>query len=233
MKRIFTYVIIGSLCFACSNEPKKNMTVNGTIKGIKKGKLYLQKMIDTALVNVDSVSLFDANTFELKDYVESPVIYYLTFDGNTTDKSILFFGEPTTITITDELEKFGFAPKISGSKNQEVFENYQKVIKKFIDERLDLIKQEFDASKDENQTLVDEIRTKIEKLERRRILYTTNFALSNADFEVAPFIALTDLYDVNIQLLDTINNKLSSKVKQSIYGKRLENYLTKIKKSEK
>ncbi|NJN50218.1 MAG: hypothetical protein HC798_03350 [Polaribacter sp.] len=92
-------------------------------------------------------------------------------------------------------------------------------MKKFIDERLDLIKQEFDASKDENQTLVDEIRAKIEKLEKRRILYSTNFAISNRDYEVAPFIALTDLYDVNLTLLDTINKSLSEKIKQSDYGK--------------
>ncbi|NJN50217.1 MAG: DUF4369 domain-containing protein [Polaribacter sp.] len=121
MKHIFSYVLIGALVFACSNEPKKNMTVTGTIKGLKKGKLYLQKMNDTTLINVDSISLFDSNTFTLSDFVTSPVLYNLTFDGNSYNKSILFFGEAANITINDDLEKFGVDPKISGSKNQEDF----------------------------------------------------------------------------------------------------------------
>ena len=69
------------------------MIVQGQIKGLKKGTLYLQKMKDTLLVSVDSVALLGKDTFTLTDNVDSPVLYYLTFDGNTTDKRILFFGE--------------------------------------------------------------------------------------------------------------------------------------------
>ena len=67
---------------------------------------------------------------------------------------------------------------------------------------------------------------------KRKYLYTTNFAVQNAKYEVAPFLALTELYDANIHLLDTINNSLSKKVKASKYGKQLDNYITKIKETE-
>jgi hypothetical protein len=43
---------------------------------------------------------------------------------------------------------------------------------------------------------------------------------------------LTELYDANIQLLDTINKSLSEKVKNSTYGKRLNTYITEIKDKE-
>ena len=46
-------------------------------------------------------------------------------------------------------------------------------------------------------------------------LYTTNFAITNGKYEVAPYIALTDLVDANLSLLDTINKSLSPEVKQS------------------
>ena len=48
----------------------------------------------------------------------------------------------------------------------------------------------------------------------------------------APYIALSELFDANIQLLDTINNSLTDKVKSSDYGKRLQKFITKIKTSE-
>ena len=79
------------------------MIVTGQIKGLKKGKLYLQKMKDTLLVTVDSIALIGTESFELKDFVDSPVLYYLTFDANNAEKSILFFGEKGTITINDNV----------------------------------------------------------------------------------------------------------------------------------
>ena len=71
-----------------------------------------------------------------------------------------------------------------------------------------------------------------QKLTRRRILFAANFALSNADTEAAAYIGLTELYNANIKLLDTLNKSLSEKVKQSSYGKRFDDYVSEIKKSE-
>jgi hypothetical protein len=112
MKKIITIFIASFTIFACSKK-EGNMIVEGQIKGLKKGTLYLQKMKDTSLVSVDSVKLLGTDTFRLSDQVDSPVMYYLTFDGNTTDKRILFFGEEGVITIKDHVEKFGINPNFS------------------------------------------------------------------------------------------------------------------------
>src|SRR5690554_6014122 len=108
MKKIAAFAFIIVLTLACSSPKKEgNMLVNGQIKGLKKGTLYLQKMQDTVLVSVDSVALVGKDMFTLSDNVTSPEMYYLTFDGNTTNKYILFFGEKGTITINDNIDKFG------------------------------------------------------------------------------------------------------------------------------
>ena len=67
---------------------------------------------------------------------------------------------------------------------------------------------------------------------RRKYLYTTNFAVNNGNSEAAAYIALTELYDANIKLLDTVNSSLSTVVKKSIYGKRLDAYISGIKARE-
>lgn len=233
MKLFFQLSIVGLLLASCSKEAPKNMFVSGEISGLKKGKLYLQKMKDTVLVSVDSVTLLGNSKFELSDRVDSPVLYYLTFDGNTTDKRILFFGEEGNITINDKVEQFGLNPKISGSLNQEKLEKFQLVNQKFNGERLDLIKEELEAKQKEDKTALEEVQKKYQRLQRRRVLYVTNYALSNSNSEVAPYLGLTEMYNANIKLLDTVYNSLSEQVKGSDYGKRFKDYISEIKSSEK
>lgn len=208
------------------------MIVKGQIKGLKKGTLYLQKMKDTALVTVDSVSLLGKDTFLLTDNVTSPVMYYLTFNGNTNDKRLLFFGEKGEITINDKLEEFGFKPEITGSKNQEVLNKFQKVENRFTNQNLELIKKEIEAKQQKDTLALNQVETDYKKMTRRKLLFATNFAIGNRDTEAAPYIALTKLYDANIQLLDTVNNSLTDRVKKSIYGKRLQEFIDKIKVAE-
>lgn len=232
MKKIIAIVALSILVIACNSKKEGNMTVQGTIKGLKKGTLYLQKMQDTILVSVDSIALLGNEKFTLTDNVDSPVLYYLTFDGNTTNKRILFFGEKGTITINDKVEKFGFNPEISGSKNQEILDQYTKIRKRFQNERLEFIKKDFDAKKANDQALVIQLEKDYKRLTRRKVLFTTNFAITNANNVVAPYIALTEMYDASLKMLDTVNNSLSDKVKKSDYGKRLQEYVDNIKAKE-
>ena len=232
MKKIIVVLVVSILMIACSSKKDGNMIVEGTIKGLKKGTLYLQKMNDTAIISIDSVNVLGDGNFRLTDNVESPVMYYLTYDGNASDKRILFFGDKGTITINDNMSTFGFSPEITGSPNQLVLDKFLKIINQFKNQRLEFIKKEFDAEKSKNTDLIENLQKDYNSMIRRKYLFTTNFALSNADSEAAAYIALTELYDANIKLLDTINKKLSKEVKNSIYGKRLDTYISKIKSKE-
>lgn len=232
MKKIIALFAIALVAFACSSKKEGNMVVKGQIKGLKKGTLYLQKMKDTLLVSVDSMALLGDDKFMLTDNVESPVIYYLTFDGNTTDKHIMFFGEEGEITINDKIEEFGFKPEIKGSKNQEVMDKYRKITQRFMEQRLDFVKKEVEARQAQDEVQLEQVEADYKKMIRRRFLFSTNFAIANADSEAAPYIALSELYDANIQLLDTINNSLTDKVKNSEYGKRLQKFVDDIKAKE-
>jgi len=232
MKKIIVVLVVSILMIACSSKKDGNMVVEGTIKGLKKGTLYLQKMNDTAIISIDSVNVLGDGNFRLTDNIESPIMYYLTYDGNANDKRILFFGGKGTITINDNMSTFGFSPEITGSPNQLVLDKFLKINNQFKNQRLEFIKKEFDARQSKNTDLIENLEEDYNRMIRRKYLYTTNFALSNSNSEAAAYIALTELYDANIKLLDTINKKLSKEVKNSIYGKRLDTYISKIKSKE-
>ncbi|WP_347174806.1 DUF4369 domain-containing protein [Polaribacter uvawellassae] len=221
------------LIASCSSKKEGNMIVNGQIKGLKKGTLYLQKIEkDTILKTIDSVSVLGSDHFTLTANVEEPEMYYLTFDGNTTNKYITFFADKGTINITDDVSKFGLNPVITGSKNQDILNNYTKISRRFNDQNLDLIQRKFYAQRSNNKDSVAIITKEYETLLRRRYMVTVNFALNNKDNHVAPYLALTELVNANVKWLDTINKSLSDEVKNSIYGKKLEKFVADIKKSE-
>jgi hypothetical protein len=232
MKKIIGVLVLSILMIACSSKKEGNMIVEGTIKGLKKGTLYLQKMNDTAIFTVDSIAVYGDGNFKLSDNVDSPVMYYLTFNGNSADKRILFFGSEGRITINDNMKTFGFNPEIIGSKNQLVLDSYMKINNQFKNQRLEFIKKEFDAVKSQDEDLIQKVKSDFDKMIRRKYLYTANFALNNGDSEAAAYIALTELYDANTKILDTVHSALSIQVKKSVYGKRLDDYINKIKKRE-
>lgn len=232
MKKLLSYLTVAILLFSCSNNKKGNMLVNGTIEGLKKGTVYLQKYKDTLLISVDSVKLDGKSNFTLTDEIESPEIYIIALD-KIADEKISFFGEKGTITVNSKLSKLSTSAKIEGSKNQEIFDEHLKMVKQFNGKQLDLFKEKFDAQKNNDSEQYAKIEKEEESIIKRKFLYTTNFAVKNANYEVAPYIALTELYNANIKLLDTINNSLSKEVKASKYGKQLQNFISKIKETEK
>ena len=231
MKKI---LVIGLLLLivACSKEKELGkMVVQGKIKGIKKGTLYLKKMRDTLIVSVDSIRLFGKDSFTLSDNITSPEMYFLSLDQNQSTLS--FFGEEGIITINDQVEKFGVSPVIEGSINQKILESYKEVAKKFQGKQLDLLAANMQAQKDRDLETSQSLRKKAEKQNLKKYIYTINFALNNVDTEAAAYITLTELVNANVKYLDSINNSLTEKVQQSYYGKKLADFVSTIKETEK
>ena len=231
MKKILVIGLL-FLIVACSKEKELgNMVVQGKIKGIKKGTLYLKKMRDTLIVSVDSIRLFGKDSFTLTDNITSPEMYFLTLDQNQSTLS--FFGEEGNITVNDQIEKFGISPRIEGSNNQKILEKYKEVANKFQDKQLDLLAANMQAQIDSDIETSQSLRKQAEKQNLKKYIYTINFALNNADTEAAAYIALTELVNANVKYLDSINNSLTEKVQQSLYGKKLAEFVATIKETEK
>ena len=231
-KTIIAFVTLLLLSSCNKNESKTNLHLTGNIKGLKKGTLYIQRVVDTSLVAIDTLVIDGNSKFETDLNLESAEMLYLFLDrgvSNSMDNNILFFAEPGTINIDTNLDSFIGSAKITGSKNQDVYQEYQKINSQFRDKNLDMIQQKFNAIKSNNLKAVDSLNASQESNTRRKYLFATNFALNNRAYEVAPYIALSDIYDINLKYLDTIQKAMSPKVAKSLYGKKLTEYVAKIK----
>ena len=234
-KSIIAFAVLAILASCSKKESTDSLHITGNIKGLKNGTLYIQRIVDTSLVAIDSVKIDGSSTFERDIKLESPEMLYLFLDrgvSNSMDNNILFFAEPGNINIETNLDNFIYGAKITGSKNQELYEEYKKINSRFNDENLNMVAAKFKAIKSQDQKAIDSIDAKQQSNIKRKYLYATNFAINHKDHEIAPYIALAEIYDINVKFLDTIQKSMTPKVAQSLYGKKLTKYVADIKKQE-
>ena len=223
MKNSF-YFILTLLVMSCS-QASKTTTVSGTVKGLQKGTLYLQKVADKGFVTLDSLVMNSTTDFELGCDLEEAEMLFLSLSKDLNAKRISFFADKGLTKINTTLKRFKYDAQIDGGIQQELLETYYKNIGRFKDQKLELIEQQLNAQKDKKTKLAADLLIKIDNITKRSYLYTINFALNNKESEVAPFVAVSEIYDANIKYLDTINNVLPPKIANSKYGIILEAYI--------
>lgn len=234
MKKIGLFIFALVCLAACSSE-ETNLKITGKVQGLKKGTLYLQKVEDTSLITIDSVLMTGNETFAFETLIESPQVLYLYLnkkDNTIYDDRIMFFAEPGEMIINTTLKKFEEDAIVEGSQNQKKLLEYQAMMNRFNTRNLELIQKSVKAQEEENLESLDSANVEYDQLLRRRYLFTVNFAINNKDLEIAPYLAVSEVYDANIKYLDTIYSSLTPEVKESRYGKSLEELLEERREME-
>lgn len=235
MKKFLFLAVVGIFMVSCGGDTEQTMTVTGNVKGLKKGTLYLQKIQDSTLTSIDSLTIEGNGNFEFKTELESPEVFYLYLkkeDNNDINDRITFFGEAGNITINTSWDTFDTKAKIEGSETHKKLEEYRGVMTKFNTRNLEYLQFTFDPKIRKDSVALDSVKKLSDKNILRGYLYAVNFALNNRDSYISPYIALTEVSDANTKYLDSINNSLSPEVANSKYGKELKKYLEEIKKNE-
>ena len=225
INKILLIVLSITIIYGCNNSESNNyMLVSGKINGLRKGKLYLQQFVDSVFVSIDSTVVNNEFEFNLGTEIIEPDIYYLYLDkvdGDSVNDRIKFFGDTGEITINSRLITFDSNAEISGSKNQALMEEYRLIIRKFNLENLDLLEIYYDSQINGNNKRFDSVNDAIDNLIKRKYLYSLNFATTNSDYEISPFILTTEVPDANKELLKQVYDKFNDSIKVSKYGKLL------------
>ena len=207
------------------------MVVSGSVDGLKKGVLFLQKLEDSVLINLDSLEIRGDGTFNFEKEIDHPEIFYLYLnkaDNNSINDRIVFFGEKGNITINTSWNKFETDAKIVGSKNHDDFTEYQKMMSNFNKRDLELAQATFG---EENGAKVDSIEILAERNYVNRYRYLLNFGLTHSNSFVTPYIAITDGQEANPVYLDSIYNSLPDSIAESSYGKKLRGLIQENEKN--
>lgn len=236
MKKLLIAALALSALVACDKkESDSTLTLTGKVEGLKQGKLYIQHIVDTSLVTMDSITIQGDSNFESNLPLAEPEMLYLSMDrgvSNSMDNLLPFFAEPGKMTIETTLKSFYSDAKITGSKNNDLYADFQKINERYNHKQNRTLTFMLLAKKANHAQKIDSLNQRMDKLTMRRYLDAVNFAVNNGKHEVAPYVALTEIYDVNIQYLDTIQKSMSPEVAKSKYGKELNTFISERKKLE-
>ncbi|WP_047420578.1 DUF4369 domain-containing protein [Cellulophaga sp. Hel_I_12] len=237
MKNLILWSLVGLLVASCGSDDKNTMVVNGTIKGLKKGTLYLQQIQDTILKNLDSLEIKGSGDFSFSTRLSDPDIFYLYLtkdDNNDINDRITFFGEPGIITITSSWNSFEAEAKITGpgSTSNEKYEEYRKGMARYNAKDLELLQAQFNPKFSNDSLAIDSLLKLSDKNLYRSYAYGLNFALNNKDSYVAPYVAVNEVAESNVKYLDSIYKMLTPEVAASKYGKKLKQHIEEVKKAK-
>lgn len=223
MKKIIYLGFIALIWSSCQKiEPQPQLQLSGTITGLKKGTLYVQRWGDSTLVNLDTLYIDGREDFELQLDLKEPEMLQLLLDRGAThskDDQLPFFAEPGHMRINTSLEAFS-AGKITGSVNQKMYEEFKTVNNRFNDQDLTLIQQGFKAYQDKNQQQIEQVTQAQKEVLKRRYLYAVNFALNHRNRAVSPYVVLTEIPNVGLSYLDTIQKSWPEHIRTSLYGQK-------------
>ena len=220
IKALILVVILAS----CSNSNELILDVK--IKDLKKGKLVLTKLNDSIFQPIDSFNVNGQKNIVFKNELNEPQFLFLNLFTNESYEplSLSFFAEKGQIKLVTSLEKYGYELKVTGSKNDSIYREYLKLNKKFNDEKVDLIKKSFEKRKSQENDSVIIIDDLLLKINKRQFLHNANYVIRNKNYEISPYLAITDLKDSK-KILDTVYKSLGDKVLKSKYSLILKSLL--------
>lgn len=231
--KALSLIILIALAVSCGKADNSNFTLKGTVKGLKKGVVYLQKDGDSSVVDLDSMVITGQREFTLKANLDEPILLYLKlFKNDGEEHYIPFFADKGVTEINTTLKNFNFDSEIKGSKQQELLDEYLGIMSQFNNKNLDVIEANFIAQKDNDSIAVDSINKIADRLIKRKYAYTIQFAINNKDSEIAPYLALYQTRNANPVYIDSIYNSLNPEIKASFYGEKLGKIVANRKSAE-
>ena len=218
------FLVLFFFVFSCTKIDSENhFSLNLEIEGLKKGIIYLEKISDSSIVVIDSVLYNGNNSIQFQGKIDEPeiMIISLTFENETDPKRFPFFVEKSNIILKTRLKDFGFKVDSKGSKNDSIYRQYLEINKRFNNEKLDLISKSLGFQKSGNKDSISSYDSKLVSINKRQFLHNANFAMRYSNYEIAPYIAITDLRESSA-ILDTIYKSLGNGIKNSKYALELK-----------
>ena len=235
MKQITLLLLCSLMLINCTTPKENQMRLSGFVKGMKEGTLLLQKSENNTFKTIDSMVVKGDAHFNFTETIESPELYFLSLKIQNIDRevgAIAFFAEPGDITINTKLNNFLENAVITGSENQKKYTQYKTLIKRYTDKNKKLTQLLISAAKAKDMKAIDSIDTMQKRVLAVSYLATVNYAINNKDYEIAPFLALSEIYNANTKYLDTIYNTLTPKIKASTYGVALKEFISQTKSQD-
>jgi thiol-disulfide isomerase/thioredoxin len=218
---------------------QNNFSLAGKIKGVSSGLIYLSytSVRDSSAIKPDG-------NFYFKGKVTEPTSAYLTLKQEKADENnyTTFFIEPSAMTVSVVYNDFKEA-KFTGSTTQKELDLLNK-LKAPIQKEMQPIMVAFnrandvyrnalknkvdDKTADSLRNIVEVIRDKFEPFNSREDSIDYNFFTAHPHSYVTAFMLRYHIPDLSLDQMRSYYAAFDDKIRQSSYGKELENEIQKL-----
>jgi len=214
-------VLLGIIAVSCQQKEENNFKVDVTITGIGDKVVYLQQRKSGEWVKYDSINLVaDKGVFE--GNIDLPEYFYLTVkDGQGY---VPFFIDKSDISITTNINNMRDYT-VSGSKTQDEYSAFMESLGKF-DEQAALLGQQYQQADEEGKKNIE---VQYDSLMEQKTQTMLDYALSNNESVVSPFIIMSNSYLFELEALDNVTNNFSPKIANSFYTQYLKDRVSTLK----
>jgi peroxiredoxin len=229
MKKISNLLLIAIVVMiaACNQPVKKtgNASIKITLTGANGDSIFLAQRVGGEVVTFDSAVFTDDNT-EIVASVELPELFYLRF--NNTRGNIPVFVEKGEMTIAgdyNDLENL----TITGSVAQEDLEAFNAETMA-MDMQMNMIGQQYGQARQVGDTeKMDSLEAEYIELDNLKSAFITQYAFNNPEKVVAAFMILSNSYQYELDMLDSLTSSFSPAIGQSEYVKKLQDHVATLK----
>jgi len=228
MRKLLYLFLITIVLASCSGRKNENYTINGTITGLAKGKVYLQKRELGIFVKTDSTEIKDGK-FSFTGKVSIPEMRYLSVDQK--DGALPFFIENAEFTITayaDSIDK----SIVKGGPTQELFKSYTSQSDAFDTKMNDLYVSYMQAKQAGDSLKLAKIDSTYNVIETEKTRFTTDFIKKNPKSVVAPYLVISNAYQYELGALDSLTAGFDTSLSKSGYVISLKERIAILKSVE-
>lgn len=226
MKRFLLSLSAIVFLVSCSSNTK-NTEVTIIVDGLKKGTVYLQKITESGLVNLDSIESNGNEKLNLSLNLDHPELLYAyldKFDGSSFNDRLAFFAEPGEIQISTTLNNFENAAVVSAGVEHEEFKKLQQMLSRFTKKDFELM-QLAQTDRITDERFVDSIVNQSNSNNIKRYQFIANYALTNPNKYVSAYLITSEGEELNPRWKDSVFNSFSDAIKKSKYGQLLNSQL--------
>jgi len=224
MKKVLIFLVVAVILASCTGI-KDSYTINGTIKGVDTGMVFLQKFDVDQWVKIDSTQLIKGE-FTFKGKTTLPEMWYLSMKEKQVFVPLFVENAKIDIEIfADSIDKVN----VTGSASHDIYKQYQ-AMNKALNAKIEEIYLEWKKAKEIKDSVAmnkaDSISTELDKQMKRNLI---DFVKANNKTAVAPYLIIRNAWQFDLPDLEDLVSALDTSLNTSVYIQSLNKRLAVLK----
>ena len=207
MRNVLAILVFALAAFSCQSA-KDEFSIKGSIAGVDKGKVYLQKLVNGQPKTIDSTDI-SGGAFTFKGKMDMPDFRILRL--NQGDYFAQFFLDNAKVTITAKKDSLRNT-KVAGSPTNDVFNLYIAEMDRLSKEIMALQQKFQNAMATNNTDEANKAKIDYQAMMDNNKVFTKNFIKEHSNSVVSAFILMQFANQLEGSEVDELVGKLSPEI---------------------